>query len=81
MRKSPYKPYLARQRWIRRLCAYAGVKPFGLHGVRHLSASILVNAGVSLPVVQRILRHQSIKTTERYVHRLGSVRKALEVFE
>lgn len=53
----------------------------GLHGIRHLSASILVNAKVSLLDVQAILRHTNLTTTQRYVHRLESVRKAIEVFE
>nr|WP_286182101.1 tyrosine-type recombinase/integrase [Desulfovibrio sp. Huiquan2017] len=25
-------------RWLKRLCAEAGVKPFGFHGIRHLAA-------------------------------------------
>ncbi len=75
------EPYAARQRWLSRLCRKAGVKPFGLHGIRHLSASILINAKVSLLDVQAILRHTNLTTTQRYVHRLESVRKAIEVFE
>lgn len=75
------EPYLARQRWLARLCRKAKVKPFGLHGIRHLSASILVSAKVSLLDVQAILRHTNLTTTQRYVHRLESVRKAIEVFE
>jgi integrase len=75
------EPYAARQRWLSRLCRKAGVKPFGLHGIRHLSASILINAKVSLLDVQAVLRHTNLTTTQRYVHRLESVRKAIEVFE
>ncbi len=75
------EPYIARQRWLARLCRKAKVKPFGLHGIRHLSASILVSAKVSLLDVQAILRHTNLTTTQRYVHRLESVRKAIEVFE
>lgn len=75
------EPYIARQRWLARLCRKAKLKPFGLHGIRHLSASILVSARVSLLDVQAILRHTNLTTTQRYVHRLDSVRKAIEVFE
>ncbi|MGR0479829.1 MAG: tyrosine-type recombinase/integrase [Candidatus Electronema sp. V4] len=64
-----------------KLCRLAGVKEFGLHGIRHLSASILIRAKVSLLDVQTILRHTNLTTTQRYVHRLESVRKAIEVFE
>lgn len=75
------EPYIARQHWLSRLCRKAKVKPFGLHGIRHLSASILVSSRVSLLDVQTILRHTNLTTTQRYVHRLESVRKAIEVFK
>ena len=73
-------PYVARQRWLDRLCRKAGVKKFGLHGIRHLSASILISNNVSLLDVQTILRHKNMTTTQRYVHRLESVRKAINAF-
>lgn len=39
-----------------------------LHDLRHTHASILVNQGVSLFMVQKILGHASPKTTQRYSH-------------
>lgn len=39
-----------------------------LHTFRHTCASRLVQAGVSLYVVQKILGHSSIKITEKYAH-------------
>ncbi len=74
-------PYLHRSKWLPRLCRKADVKPFGIHGIRHLSASILVQNGISLIDIQTILRHKSIITTQKYIHRLESVRKAMEVFK
>ncbi len=74
-------PYIARQKWMPRLCRLANVKPFGLHAIRHLTASILVKNDVSLIDIQTILRHKKLTTTERYIHRLASVRSALEVLE
>jgi integrase len=74
-------PYIARQHWMGRLCGKAEVQPFGLHGIRHLSASLLVKANVSLIDVQTFLRHTNLTTTQRYIHRLESIRKAIEVFQ
>jgi len=46
----------------------AGIPDFRLHDARHSYASTLVNAGVSLYEVQRLLGHAHIRTTERYSH-------------
>lgn len=67
----PGTPFVGRQHWMKELCALAGVKYFGLHSIRHLSATILFKAGYPLAVIQRILRHKSPSTTERYLQRLG----------
>jgi integrase len=74
-------PFVARQHWLPRICKKAGVKQFGLHAVRHLSASILINNKISLIDVQTILRHKNMITTQRYIHRLESVRHAVDVFD
>lgn len=39
-----------------------------IHDLRHTFASRIVTAGVSLSVLQKLLGHSSIKTTERYAH-------------
>jgi integrase len=72
-------PYLYRQHWMKRLCAKAGVQPFNLHAIRHLSASILANAGVPVIVIQAILRHQNSNTTQRYLHQLSDLKAALRM--
>ena len=38
-------PYFERGKWMRRLCKIAEVEPFGLHSIRHLTASILFQIG------------------------------------
>jgi integrase len=76
-------PYKFRQHVMKRLCKRAGVKHFGFHAIRHLSASILYKAGVSISDIQSILRHQRPTTTDLYLQSLGlelnQTRKAVEV--
>jgi len=78
----PYygKPFIHRQHLMERLCSRAKVKPFGFHGIRHLTASILYQKGYPLAVIQAILRHANPNTTARYIHSLGleETREALE---
>ena len=71
--------YFERAPWMPRLCALAGVKPFGLHAIRHLTASILAEQGVPLVQIQQILRHKRLTTTERYIRSLGDCREAVAV--
>ena len=33
--------YTTRHRWLKQLCKKAGVRPFDIHAIRHLSASVL----------------------------------------
>jgi len=78
----PYygKPFLKRQFLMKRLCKRAGVKCFGFHGIRHLSATILYHNGKDLNYLQRFLRHQNPTTTQGYLKRLGlePLREGLE---
>lgn len=43
-------------------------KGFRLHGLRHHFASSLVNSGVDLYTVSKLLTHKDVKTTQRYAH-------------
>jgi site-specific recombinase XerD len=52
---------------LRRLTECAGVGRVTLHQFRHSCASDLLESGVTLPEVQRILGHAVIETTVRYV--------------
>ena len=75
------KPFFQRRRWIKGLCHRAGIeKRFTLHSIRHLSAAILAQAGVPVIQIQAILRHKSARTTERYLHQQGDLKKAMQVF-
>lgn len=72
-------PYDQRNKWLPRLCDKAKVKKFGLHAIRHLTASILARNDVAMVDIQAILRHKKLATTERYIKRLNSLRPALKL--
>ena len=61
----PYKCLYAAWKLVR---TAAGLPDLRLHDLRHSYASTLVNNGVSLYDVQKLLGHSSITTTQRYAH-------------
>lgn len=62
------KPYAhIRHTWIR-IRKQAGMPWLRLHDLRHSFASMLVNAGCSLFVVQQALGHADSRVTQRYSH-------------
>ena len=77
------KPFVSRQKLLRRLCRKAGVQAFDFHAIRHLRAVVLYQAGTKLAAIQKWLRHDSAATTERYLKRRGldvdGLREAVEL--
>jgi integrase len=73
--------YLYRQHLMGRICRRAGVRPFGFHAIRHLSASLLAQADVPMVIISQILRHRSLAVTERYLKRMGDLKGALELLK
>lgn len=53
---------------FQRLLAKAGITDFRIHDLRHTFASLAVNNGTSLYMVQQLLGHASPTTTQRYSH-------------
>ncbi len=64
------EPFQQRNKMMPRLCAKAGVKPFGFHAIRHKSASITFVGG-GLNAAQSLMGHYRATTTDRYVRSAG----------
>jgi integrase len=50
---------------------------FGLHAIRHLTASILTKANVPMINIPAVLRHKKLSTTEKYIGPIDSLRPSL----
>ena len=60
----------------------AEVKNFRFHDLRHTFATRLVQAGVDLYKVQRLLGHKSPSMTQRYAHHYPeSLRDGVAIFD
>lgn len=46
----------------------AGVRDVRVHDARHTAATLLIEQGVNIRVVQEVLGHTRVTTTERYAH-------------
>jgi site-specific recombinase XerD len=65
---SPMRPQSIRSK-LRRIAAEAGLtRRVTPHMLRHTAATLLIETGVDIRFVQRLLGHSSIATTEIYTH-------------
>jgi len=56
------------KRSFKRACGDTGIKGLRFHDLRHTAATRMVEAGVDLVTVSKILGHSSIEMTMRYAH-------------
>jgi site-specific recombinase XerD len=75
----PLQPHSFRSK-LRSVASYAGLKRHVTpHMLRHTAATLLIENGVDIRIVQRLLGHSSIATTEIYTHVSDeALRKTLE---
>jgi integrase len=50
------------------LLTRAGIRQLRLHDGRHTAATLLLEQGVHVRAIQRILGHSDVRTTEAYTH-------------
>jgi len=61
------KPFTVKKHWDAAVKG-AGITDFHFHDQRHTAASWLVNEGVDLYTVGKVLGHRSLQSTARYAH-------------
>ena len=77
----PYEGAAVSMAFIR-ACRTAGIENFRFHDLRHTFASLLVQRGVDLYRVQRLLGHRDGRMTQRYSHLSPeNLREAVSVFD
>jgi integrase len=63
-------PFIRRKFFMKRLCQRAGVKPFGLHALRHWGAARIFKEK-GLNEAQIFMGHSRATTTDRYIKSAG----------
>lgn len=61
-----------------RLCKKLGIRGVRFHDLRHTAATRMIESGISIVAVSKILGHSDIKMTMRYAHPDNSLREAVE---
>lgn len=71
-RRNPDIPINNPRKAFDRILTAAGIEHLRLHDLRHTHASLAVNAGISLSIIQNLLGHKSPVQTMRYSHLMNS---------
>jgi integrase len=66
--KNPGASLVNLQKAWRRIRAKAGLEDVRIHDLRHNFASVGAGAGMSLPMIGKLLGHTQASTTQRYAH-------------
>ena len=66
---------------FRTACKNAGIEGLRFHDLRHTAATRLVEGGIPLHAVAKLLGHSTIRITERYSHPENSINEAVLVLE
>lgn len=76
-KKSPHygNPFTMRRCFLSGLCKRAGINEMGFHALRRHVASYMAVQNVPLQVIQNVLGHAAVSTTERYVYNIVSDQK------
>ncbi len=64
------RPYNNLTKAWHRLCKRAQISDFSRHDLRHTFSSVLANSDVPPQVIQGLLGHSDLKTTQTYIHML-----------
>ncbi len=63
------------------VCKKARLENIRIHDLRHTFASILVNSGIGLEVIGKLIGHSNASTTQRYSHLINNTLKsATDIF-
>lgn len=62
------KPFISLKNGWQRAIRVAGLPDLRIHDLRHSAASFMVNSGVDLFAVGKVLGHASYQSTQRYAH-------------
>jgi len=74
----PYRRHDSLNQIYRRALKLSGIQGLRFHDLRHTAATRMIEAGVNIVSVNKILRHADLKTTMRYAHPEDSLKDAVE---